>query len=84
MGFQVVVSMLQVATYLNSIFILAKKEKSKPGLGETVILDLSKKLENTNCMLYFDNFFNSPTLIENILLWRSWRWPKKNGRYEKR
>ena len=29
-------------------------------------MDLSKKLENTNCMLYFDNFCNSPTLVEKI------------------
>ena len=27
-------------------------------------MDLSKKLENTHCMLYFDSFFNSPTLVE--------------------
>ena len=45
---------------------LGKKDKTKLGLGETVVLDLSKKLENTHCMLYFDNFFNSPTLLEKI------------------
>ena len=45
---------------------LTKKEKAELGLGETVVLDLSKKLENTHCMLYFDNFFNSPTLFEKL------------------
>ena len=45
---------------------LGKKEKAELGLGETFILDLSKKLENTYCMLYFDNFFNSPTWVEML------------------
>ena len=45
---------------------LGKKEKAELGLGETFILDLSKKLENTYCMLYFDKFFNSPTLVEML------------------
>ena len=34
---------------------LGKKGKTELWLGETVILDLSKKSENTHCMLY--NFF---------------------------
>ena len=45
---------------------LGKKEKTELGLRETVVLDLSKKLENTRCMLYFGNFFNSPTLVEKL------------------
>ena len=45
---------------------LDKKDKTELGLGETVVLDLPKKLENTHCMLYFDNFFNSPTLLEKL------------------
>ena len=44
-----------------------KEENIELGLGETVVLDLYKKLENTHCMLCFDNFFNSPTLNEKIL-----------------
>ena len=40
---------------------LGKKEKAELRLGETVVLNLSK---NTHCMLYFDNFFKSPTLVE--------------------
>ena len=47
-------------------FYLGKKEKAKLGLGETVVLDLSKKLENIHCMLYFDNFFNYPTLADKL------------------
>ena len=27
---------------------------------------MSKKLENIYSMLYFDNFFNSPTLVEKV------------------
>ena len=45
---------------------LGKKEKTELGFGETAVLDLSKKLENTHCMLYFHNFFNSPTLVEKL------------------
>ena len=29
-------------------------------------MDSSKKLESTHCMLYFDNFFNSPTLVGKL------------------
>ena len=43
---------------------LGKKEKAELRLGEAVVLDLLKKLENTNCMLYFDNVFNFPTLVD--------------------
>ena len=32
---------------------LGKKEKTEMGLGKTVVLDLSKKLENTHCILLF-------------------------------
>lgn len=45
---------------------LGKKEAREDGLGETVVLQLAKKLEDTNCWLYFDNFFNSPTLIHKL------------------
>ena len=44
---------------------LGKKEKAELGFGKTVVLDLYKKLENTHCMLYFDNF-NSPVLVEKL------------------
>ena len=45
---------------------LGKMEKTDFGLGETVVLDLSQKLQNTHCRLYIDNFFNSGTLVESL------------------
>ena len=55
--------------YLYEFYIyLGKKENAETRLGEKVVLDLSKKLENTHCMLYFDNFFNSPTLFEKLFV----------------
>ena len=54
-------------TWLNSkIECLVSSAPVELGLGETVILDFSKKLDNTHSMLYFDNFFKSPTLFENL------------------
>ena len=43
-----------------------KKQKTELWLGEIVVLNLSKKLENAHCILYFDNFFNSPTLVQEL------------------
>ncbi|GAB0095806.1 hypothetical protein DMENIID0001_112360 [Sergentomyia squamirostris] len=39
------------------------------GLGECVVLQLSEKIQNIGCELYFDNFFNS-TLLQQALLER--------------
>ena len=36
------------------------------GLGEEVVLQLTKDLERSFCTVYFDNFFNSPKLIEKL------------------
>ena len=36
------------------------------GLGEEVVLQLTKDLEQSCCTVYFDNFFNSATLIEKL------------------
>ena len=36
-------------------------------LVEEVVLQLTKDLERSFCAVYFDNFFNSPELIENII-----------------
>ena len=36
------------------------------GLGEKVVLQLTKDLERSFCTVYFDNFFNSPKLIEKL------------------
>ena len=50
--------------YLYELDLYLGKRK-KQSLGK-VVLDLSMKLENTHCMLYFDNSFNSPTLVEKL------------------
>ena len=36
------------------------------GLGEEVVLQLMKDLERSFCTVYFDNFFNTPKLIEKL------------------
>ena len=35
-------------------------------LGEGVVLQLTEKLKQTYCTVYFDNFFNSPMLINML------------------
>ena len=45
---------------------LGKKEKTELGLGESVVLNLSQKLEGSYCTLYFDNFFSSPLLVSKL------------------
>ena len=58
MGFQVVVLCCRKTGYLYEFDLyLGKKEKTELGLEETVVLNLSKKLENIHCILYFDNIF---------------------------
>ena len=67
MEFQLVVSMLQQNRISVWVWSLSwQKEKPKLRLGKIVVLDLPKKLENTYRMLYFDNFFNSATLVEKL------------------
>ena len=36
------------------------------GLGEEVVLQLTKDLEQSCCTVYFDKFFNSAKLIEKL------------------
>ena len=43
-----------------------KKKKNELGLRETIVLDISKKLENLYCKLYFDNFCSSPDLVAKL------------------
>ena len=40
-----------------------KKENRESGLGENVVMQLSRSLIGTNVRLYFDNFFTTPSLI---------------------
>ena len=36
------------------------------GLGEEIVFQLTKDLKRSFCTVYFDNFFNSPKLIEKL------------------
>ena len=36
------------------------------GLGEELVLQLAKDIEQSLCTVYLDNFFNSPKLIEKL------------------
>ena len=44
---------------------LGKKEFVEHNLGESVVMELCKPLENTNCAIFCDNFFASPLLVKN-------------------
>ena len=46
---------------------LGKKKDVEVNLGEGVVLQMTEKLHNSYCTVYFDNFFNSPVLIEKLL-----------------
>ena len=45
---------------------LGKKEFVEHNLGESVVMELCKPLENTNCAIFCDNFFASPLLVKNM------------------
>ena len=45
---------------------LGKKQNVEVNLGEGVVIQLSGKLKGTFCTLFFDNFFNSPLLINKL------------------
>ena len=42
------------------------KEERELNLGSSVVLDLSQVLQDTFCDMFFDNFFNSRTLIQKL------------------
>ena len=41
-------------------------EKREFNLGSNFVLDLCQILKDTYCHVFFDNFFNSPTLIQKL------------------
>lgn len=45
---------------------LGKKESAEENLGPGVVLKMTEGLENTFCTIFFDNFFNSPSLIVKL------------------
>ena len=46
---------------------LRKKGNTEFVLGESVVLSLCQSLKDTNCYVYFDNFFTSPMLMAKLL-----------------
>ena len=55
--------------YLHQMDIyLGRKQTSEfnLGLGQEVVLQLTKDLERSFCAAHFDNFYNSPKLIETL------------------
>lgn len=54
--------------YLFHFDLYTGRKQSGPetGLGESVVLDLTKPLVGLGCEVYFDNFFNSPMLQYNL------------------
>ena len=40
-----------------------RKKATEFGLGEPVVLQLTKKLNGSFCGIFFDNFFMSPSLL---------------------
>ena len=46
---------------------LGKKGNTEFGRGESVVLWLCECLKDTNCYVYFDNFFTSPMLMAKLL-----------------
>ena len=53
-------------TCTSLIYISEKKEFVEHNLGESVVMELCKPLENTNCAIFCDNFFASPLLVKNM------------------
>ena len=45
---------------------MGKKEKTEENLGPSVVLKITECLENSYCTVFFDNFFNSPSLITKL------------------
>ena len=45
---------------------LGKKQQVEHSLGEGVVLQLSQKLNDTYCTLFFNNVINSPSLAETL------------------
>ena len=53
--------------YLYELYLyLGRKQNVEVNLGEGVVMQLPEKLKGTFCTLLFDNFFNSPLLINKL------------------
>ena len=45
---------------------LSRKKDVENNLWESVVMQLSEKLKGTYCTLFFNIFFNSPTLTDKL------------------
>ena len=53
--------------YLYELYLyLGRKQNVEVNIGEGVVMQLSEKLKGTFRTLFFDNFFNSPLLINKL------------------
>lgn len=43
-----------------------KKEEGEFGLGESVVFQLTERLNESFCCVFFDNFFTSPLLLTKL------------------
>ena len=43
-----------------------RKETTDFGLGESLVLQLTEKLDGSFCRIFFDNFFTSPSLLRKL------------------
>ena len=69
MGFQILVCCSSKSGYLYQMDIYLGRKQTPEfnlGLGEEVVLQLTKDLERSFCTVYFDNVFNSPKLTEKL------------------
>ena len=64
MGFQDLISLCYETRYLYQLDLyLFNKESAEENLGQGVALKTTESLQNSHCMVFPDNFFNSPSLI---------------------
>ena len=71
MEFQIPVSLFEKSGYLYQMDIYLGRKQTLEfniGLGDEVVLQLTKELEWSFCTVYFENFFNSRKLIENLFV----------------
>ena len=68
LGFQFWFCCRSMSRYLYEFdMYLGKKGNTEFELGELVVLSLCECLKDTNCYVYFEKFFTSPTLVAELL-----------------
>ena len=69
LGFKFWFCCLSKSGYLYQMNMYLRRKKTPEfdlGLGEEVVLQLTKDLERSFCTVFFENFFNCPQLIEKL------------------